>query len=68
VGHRRTGSLQDHNLHLLQVFLIRRRGAHGIIVVYDVTDRESFDGLRFWLQEIDKYPSSLTKVRQLGRG
>ncbi len=25
------------------------------MIVYDITDRESFDGLRFWLQEIDKY-------------
>lgn len=27
------------------------------MLVYDVTDRESFDGLRFWMQEIDKYAS-----------
>ena len=31
------------------------RGAHGIIIVYDITDRESFDYVKQWLNEIDKY-------------
>ena len=31
------------------------KGAHGIMVVYDVTDRESFDSINNWMQEIDKY-------------
>lgn len=31
------------------------KGAHGIMLVYDVTDRESFDNIKFWMQEIDKY-------------
>jgi Ras-related protein Rab-1A len=31
------------------------RGAHGIIVVYDVTNRTSFDNVQRWLTEIDKY-------------
>lgn len=31
------------------------RGAHGIIIVYDVTEQDSFSNVRNWFQEIGKY-------------
>ena len=30
-------------------------GAQGIIIVYDVTERETFENVRTWLSEIEKY-------------
>lgn len=31
------------------------RGAHGIIVVFDCTDQESFNNVKQWLEEIERY-------------
>ena len=33
------------------------RGAQGIIVVYDITDVDSFNNVKQWLSEIDRYAS-----------
>lgn len=30
------------------------KGANGILVVFDVTDRDSFNNLKYWLSEIEK--------------
>lgn len=39
------------------------RGAHGIVVVYDVTDNDSFTNVKKWLQEIEYHaPESVKKV------
>lgn len=39
------------------------RGAHGIIIVYDVTDQESFKNVKMWLAEIENF--STDKVNKL---
>ncbi|CAL5368470.1 unnamed protein product [Camellia sinensis] len=33
------------------------RGAHGIIVIYDMTNQGSFNNVKQWLSEIDRYSS-----------
>jgi len=33
------------------------RGAHGVILVYDITDRQSFKDLENWLLETEKHAS-----------
>ena len=30
------------------------RGGNGILLIYDITDRESFKSLTYWLNEIEK--------------
>lgn len=36
------------------------RGADGIIMVYDVTNQESFDHVQDWLQEVNRYSNEGT--------
>jgi Ras-related protein Rab-1A len=31
------------------------KGAHGIILVYDITDRQSFKDVQNWIDEAEKY-------------
>ena len=33
------------------------RGAHGVVLVYDITSQKSLDHLDTWLEELDKYDS-----------
>lgn len=31
------------------------RGAHGVVLVYDVTDSQTFDNLASWMKDVDNY-------------
>lgn len=39
------------------------RGAHGIIVIYDITDAESFSNVKQWMAEIERF--ACEKVNRL---
>eukprot|EP00164_Ancoracysta_twista_P000040 GFYU01000055.1.p1 GENE.GFYU01000055.1~~GFYU01000055.1.p1 ORF type:complete len:204 (-),score=45.49 GFYU01000055.1:376-987(-) len=41
------------------------RGAQGVILVYDVTRRETFEALPQWLKEVDLYSTNKDAVRLL---
>ncbi|EAL62514.1 Rab GTPase [Dictyostelium discoideum AX4] len=41
------------------------RGAHGIILTYDVTKRESFDNLNYWLNEVENFANRSNLVKLL---
>ena len=42
------------------------RGANGILLIYDITDRESFESLSHWLIEIEKNASKNVKILLMG--
>lgn len=31
------------------------KGAHGVMFVYDITDRETFENVKQWMREVDRY-------------
>ena len=31
------------------------KGAHGVLLVYDITDRQYFKDIKFWMAEMEKY-------------
>lgn len=43
-------------------FLSYYRGTHGVIVVYDVSNGESFANVKRWLQEIESNCEVVNKV------
>lgn len=41
------------------------RGAQGVILVYDVSSRQSFEGLDVWLNELDTYATKKDLIKML---
>jgi len=41
------------------------RGSHGVILVYDVTNRQTFDKLDNWLKEVEAYSTKADIVKML---
>ena len=42
------------------------KGKNGILVVYDITNRQSFDDINFWLNEIEKIANKNTVLLLVG--
>ncbi|EGC32269.1 Rab GTPase [Dictyostelium purpureum] len=41
------------------------RGAHGIILTYDVTKRDTFENLNYWLNEVENFANRSNLVKLL---
>jgi len=41
------------------------RGAQGVILVYDVSSKQSFEGLEIWLNELDTYATKKDLIKML---
>lgn len=41
------------------------RGAHGVILVYDVSERSSFDHVTMWLDELNVYATNSNLIKML---
>eukprot|EP00638_Chattonella_subsalsa_P010193 CAMPEP_0117758776 /NCGR_PEP_ID=MMETSP0947-20121206/15609_1 /TAXON_ID=44440 /ORGANISM="Chattonella subsalsa, Strain CCMP2191" /LENGTH=149 /DNA_ID=CAMNT_0005579087 /DNA_START=327 /DNA_END=776 /DNA_ORIENTATION=- len=42
------------------------KGAHGIMLVYDITDRETFDNISHWITQIKEHADSKVTIVLVG--
>jgi GTPase SAR1 family protein len=35
------------------------RGAHGVVIVYDIAQRDTFDAVSMWLNELDTFAGTV---------
>jgi len=42
------------------------RGAHGVLILFDISDRNSFLNLQIWINDVNKYVTKNTKVMIVG--
>ena len=40
------------------------RGAQGILLVYDITNKWSFEGMDRWVREVEEHAPGIPKVRK----
>ena len=40
------------------------RGAQGILLVYDITNKWSFEGMDRWVREVEEHAPGIPKVRR----